>query len=130
VHNNLIPVVLYVPHKGPADEHPKPKMVGKILPNGVFYHEALPFQFHIKTKCSFPIDTIVVKYLENNNIEMVHCKTRNRVMKAHVTRIKEAPVFNWGGRLRHYLPDSDWGQVTDKYDIPWIEKELVIEEEI
>ncbi len=114
------PVVLYVRHKG------IPKMVGKVLPDGIFYHAAKPEQYHRNYACSFPVDAVVLEYLDSVDVWMLWCGLHNSaiVLQASVQEVLAAPLHTWGDRTRHYLSDAKWLETELTVEVPWITRQI------
>ena len=103
-------------------------MVGKLLPNGIFYHAAKPDQFHIKYRCSYPIDVKLIDFLYKNRVSTIHCGRHNSVTMLETTPVdvSSANIHDWGERLRYYLPDDLWARTQRDYNIPWITDEITL----
>ncbi len=118
----MTPIVLYVHHKG------QPKMVGKVLPQGVFFHAAKPEQYHRNYSCSFPLDAVVLDYLDKEGVGVICCMHHGakKMFVTDVQSVRNAPKQRWGGRLRHYLSDDLWDEVAPSLTIPWINQGLIL----
>lgn len=104
------------------------RYVGKVLADaqGLFvYHKASASQYHIKHKCSSPVDRKVVDWMAEHGVDRFHAQVGSRNLVTSLERLASAPLEIYGGRERYYLKDSEWGStkpVNDKF-VP-IEVEL------
>ena len=101
------------------------KMVGKVLTHhGVrtFYHEESGTQRHYAFNSPGGIDLVVLDWLEQHGVGVVHHSRRGQLLTATVALIREYGAFQESDdRMRMYLSHDLW-QPGEPYVTPWIEE--------
>lgn len=100
-------------------EEMEPTIVGKVLLHPqhgqVFLHAESGTQYHHKTRCPAPFDTILLEYLQKVqaiSYLLVYDRREEKMWRTTVKAATGADEELSGGRRRRYLPEEEWGCVA------------------